>query len=619
LNQSLARERTALVLYVVLLVLPAVVLGVLLSQRLWRDHQVELKAVPDRCSDAARRLAEAVANRLEARLDEEGARPFFHYQEEFLDPDTTIGVALKPTPLVNEPRPGGVLAWYAYDDYDPHGFDAAKYFYGANPSLDEAEMGPIVRRDPGDSERKLRMLQEYQVLGTDVEGECEVHTYTYRVLGVNLHLNLQRGGVAQCERISREAAEYANALAEVRVTPLQMRRITDAAGEFRLVAERLVYLTPEPLRTGAPECIQEITRTGYQAYQGLVLDPHWLFEELPHEVARQVLDSSQSLSTADPSGSGSNAAAVGVEQRDVTVRSANLFDIVPSNYRLDPAAGLGELFITTDRTAMRQRFRGQIGWLAGVAALLALSMFVGVRLLVGRIQASREESLRTRNFVAAVTHELRTPVAAVKLYGEMLADGWIQDEAKRQDYLDRIVRETDRLSALIDRVLLRRKLEEQRPSPTAGDLNREVEAQRAELELVGGEFRHDVVFELAPNLPPVTLVPEGVHVVVTNLVENARKYAPARSGEPIVVRTRRDSKAGVVLEVLDRGPGVPDAERRRIFEAFYRPGDERTRSTTGTGLGLHLVALQVRAMGGKVEVLPRDGGGSVFRCTLRTA
>ena len=73
----------------------------------------------------------------------------------------------------------------------------------------------------------------------------------------------------------------------------------------------------------------------------------------------------------------------------------------------------------------------------------------------------------------------------------------------------------------------------------------------------------------------------------------------------------------MLLEVCDRGPGIPTAERARIFDAFYRIGDESTRTARGTGLGLHIVFLQAQAMGASVDVLDRDGGGSVFQIRFR--
>src|SRR4029079_2086274 len=100
--------------------------------------------------------------------------------------------------------------------------------------------------------------------------------------------------------------------------------------------------------------------------------------------------------------------------------------------------------------------------------------------------------------------------------------------------------------------------------------------------------------------------------IVTNLVENARKYAPvvlgAPGAEPILVVTRV-LHGDVVLEVKDRGPGIPQEERTRIFEAFYRIGNEATRTARGTGLGLHLVALPRKAMGRRGHGLnPKEAG-----------
>ena len=109
---------------------------------------------------------------------------------------------------------------------------------------------------------------------------------------------------------------------------------------------------------------------------------------------------------------------------------------------------------------------------------------------------------------------------------------------------------------------------------------------------------------------------EAVSSVLVNLVENARKYAPVDTSkpgwEPILVRVRAE-REGLALEVCDRGPGVPEAERARIFDAFYRTGDEATRSVRGTGLGLHLVALQAASVKGHASVHARDGGGALFR------
>jgi len=187
--------------------------------------------------------------------------------------------------------------------------------------------------------------------------------------------------------------------------------------------------------------------------------------------------------------------------------------------------------------------------------------------------------------------------------------------AKQEEYYRRIVRETHRLSTLVERVLEKSRLKENVTRPVAGDLNELVERQRADLMPPGDP--EDVVFKLEPGLPKVWLTEESIAMILSNLVENARKYAPP-DGEPILVRTRW-SQGRVRLEVLDRGPGVPPAEQERIFAAFYRIGSEQTRTTTGTGLGLHLVRLHAETCRAEASVQDREGGGSLFAVAFRPA
>jgi signal transduction histidine kinase len=266
-------------------------------------------------------------------------------------------------------------------------------------------------------------------------------------------------------------------------------------------------------------------------------------------------------------------------------------------------------------------FRRQSVRFLGVAAMLVISLATGMILLLRSVNRDLEAARRTENFVAAVTHELRTPVAAIKLYGEMLQDGWVDDPEKLNEYYRRIVRETGRLETLVENVLEKSQLARREIAPEPGDLNEVVASLASSLSSLAPEGVQDLSFEYGEDLPLVMLIPEGVRSIVSNLVENARKYAPVTAGgsatEPIVVKTHVLA-GNVVLDVMDRGPGIPHAERSKIFDAFYRVGNERTRTARGTGLGLHLVALQSVAMGARVAVLDRRGGGSLFRITFDT-
>jgi signal transduction histidine kinase len=281
----------------------------------------------------------------------------------------------------------------------------------------------------------------------------------------------------------------------------------------------------------------------------------------------------------------------------------------------------GEIKVAVNVKELESRFRLQSVRFLGVAAMLVISLATGMILLLRSVNRDLEAARRTENFVAAVTHELRTPVAAIKLYGEMLHDGWVDDPEKLAEYYRRIVRETGRLETLVENVLEKSQLARREVAPEAGDLNDVIGSLAPSLTSLSPEGIQDLSFEYGEALPLVMLIPEGVRSIVSNLVENARKYAPVTAGsgtpEPIVVKTHVLA-GNVVLDVMDRGPGIPHAERSKIFEAFYRVGNERTRTARGTGLGLHLVALQSEAMGARVAVLDRKGGGSLFRITFDT-
>jgi signal transduction histidine kinase len=309
----------------------------------------------------------------------------------------------------------------------------------------------------------------------------------------------------------------------------------------------------------------------------------------------------------------------GPRQHDGDVFSIQPLKALGVDAPRDDLETFGAMHVAVDVHNLEARFRTQTIRLLGVGAMLVVSLATGLVLLLRSVTRELEAARRGENFVSAVTHELRTPVAAIKLYGEMLDAGWVDSEERRLEYYRRIVRETSRLETLVERVLEKGQLTRREVRPEPGDLNSIIESLAPSLLSLAPEGIADLRLELEDDLPPILLIHEGIRSIVTNLVENARKYAPVPAGgEPILVRTSRDG-SGVRLEVLDRGPGIPPAERSRVFEAFYRMGDERTRTARGTGLGLHLVALHVDAMGATVEARARPGGGTEFRIGLKLA
>jgi signal transduction histidine kinase len=236
--------------------------------------------------------------------------------------------------------------------------------------------------------------------------------------------------------------------------------------------------------------------------------------------------------------------------------------------------------------------------------------------LTWRLMRRETEMARLKSdFVANVSHDLRTPLSVIRMFGETLELGRVADEARRREYYRVITRESERLSRLIDNVLDFSRIESGRwrfdPAPTAVEpLVREtLEAFAYPLEQQG--FKVEVT--MAPDLPDVTLDADAVGQALANLVDNAIKY----SGDErvLTVEARRDA-GWLALSVADRGIGIPPAEHRRVFEKFYRVGRSETQGRRGSGVGLALVRHVVEAHGGTVEVESAPGRGSRFTVRL---
>jgi signal transduction histidine kinase len=223
---------------------------------------------------------------------------------------------------------------------------------------------------------------------------------------------------------------------------------------------------------------------------------------------------------------------------------------------------------------------------------------------------------RRSNFAAAVSHELKTPLTAIRLYAEMLRDGLVPSEEKRREYYGSITSETERLSRLINNVLEFSRLErgarsfELRIGEVAPIVREAVDLLR------GHAAQHGFALELVLDdaLPPVRFERDALVQVVFNLVDNAVKYGRGETAR-IEVSCRRAGE-GVAIGVRDHGAGVPREELGRILEPFYRRGDELTRSAQGAGIGLALVRALVQQMGGVLRVVNADGGGLVVTLEL---
>jgi len=233
-------------------------------------------------------------------------------------------------------------------------------------------------------------------------------------------------------------------------------------------------------------------------------------------------------------------------------------------------------------------------------------------LVEDRTRERRVEAVR-RDFVANVSHELKTPVGAIRVLADAVADAADDPEAVKR-FSARMLTESDRLTQLVQQIIELSRLQGDEPleTPVAVDVDAVVQAA-VDTSHVDAE-RKDITV-VTGGTPGLKVFGDEEQVVaaVTNLVSNAVSYSDP--GSAVSVTTRADAGA-VEIAVVDQGIGIPPDELDRIFERFYRVDPARHRSTGGTGLGLSIVKHVAATHGGEVRVWSVEGQGSTFTLTL---
>ncbi|HET6413823.1 MAG TPA: ATP-binding protein [Anaeromyxobacter sp.] len=303
------------------------------------------------------------------------------------------------------------------------------------------------------------------------------------------------------------------------------------------------------------------------------------------------------------------AALVG---KDGTVRVANAaFDTLAANAR---ATGQTALEVTRSAElaeAVRRALEGTARrleitlqrrtYLVHLAPLLRGEVLL---LLRDVTEAKRAEATR-RDFVANASHELRTPIAAIRAAAETLAGGMVDDEAAARSFVDIIGRQAERLARLTQDLLDLSRIESRQWKLEAGPV--EVRALAEQVLELSSRAAGEKSLELVQSIPQDAVVrgdARALEQVLVNLVDNAVKYTAVGR---VAVRAEREGSEWILF-VEDTGPGIERHHLPRIFERFYRIDPGRSREQGGTGLGLAIVKHLVQGMGGEVGVESGEGG-----------
>ncbi|MCW8986085.1 MAG: HAMP domain-containing histidine kinase [Gammaproteobacteria bacterium] len=258
-----------------------------------------------------------------------------------------------------------------------------------------------------------------------------------------------------------------------------------------------------------------------------------------------------------------------------------------------------------------------ITWLSIILLLILCGGFFSLYILgIKQIVLARQQ----QDFVSAVSHELKTPLTSIRMYGEMLREGWAPEE-KRKQYYDYIYDESERLSRLINNVLQLARM-------TRNELQVDLKSYRVAELLDNTHSKISSQIELAAfslNMSCDDTIKEK-HIladadyflqVIINLVDNAIKFSAKADRHQIDIfcKTLRNNK--VQFTIRDYGPGINKDQLRKIFRLFYRSENELTRETVGTGIGLSLVKQLVNAMHGQIDVINKEPGIE-FQITFNT-
>lgn len=263
----------------------------------------------------------------------------------------------------------------------------------------------------------------------------------------------------------------------------------------------------------------------------------------------------------------------------------------------------------------------------GAVMITWITLVLGVVLCGGFILMYRlgarqiELSKKQQDFVSAVSHELKTPLTSIRMYSEMLREGWAS-EKKKGDYYDFIYFESERLSRLISNVLQLARLSRNRlkvdlkPVTVSSLVDGIRSSVSSQMERAG--------FVLKLNCPEpdanmvLTVDVDYFTQMLINLVDNALKFAAGADNRTVEISCRKLGSGQIQFSVRDYGPGIAKNQIKKIFRLFYRPENELTRETVGTGIGLALVRQLAQAMNAQVDVVNVEPGAE-FRIVFNTA
>jgi signal transduction histidine kinase len=406
-------------------------------------------------------------------------------------------------------------------------------------------------------------------------------------------------------------------LAEKLVNTAPEESLKDTAKDYqRLINEHILELEQALELQGD---FQKIAFTAKQENQGRRDEPIWIsYGEIPW------------LVSLGPSLAGSQPLLFVVHAQDILAslrRDSGFSETFPGEFHLVTGEssegeslgpnfrGLKIAFAESEDTALSKQWSFQRSfYLLALLLVLSVTLF-GAYLLWRDVRRDVRMAEMRSQFVSSVSHELKTPLTAIRMFAETLRLGRSRNLKTQAEYLDTIVSESQRLTRLLNNVLDFSKIEQGKRiyKPELTSLSEIIQASARAMKYPLSQQGFELNVRAEEGLPDVRVDKDALEQAILNLLNNAMKYS-GESREIDLRLQRKDDQA--LIQVTDRGVGIDPREQKRIFEKFYRVPMAENERIVGTGLGLTLVSHIVKAHGGNIEVESAPGKGSTFSIYL---
>lgn len=288
-------------------------------------------------------------------------------------------------------------------------------------------------------------------------------------------------------------------------------------------------------------------------------------------------------------------------------------EIINEKLKIVALTSTDETQFQKEISELQNKKKVKIYMIAGEGTVFLLLMLYGIYRIKKAYEAETQLVNQQKNFVLSVTHELKTPIAATKLQLQTLLKHKQLDAAQQEQLLKSALNETNRLNRLIEDVLLASRADKNdlilnKDSVNVSELCEQVISTYFSEKIKLGELTKNIQSDVNFLVDKV-LFPS----VIINLIENAFKYSTENPKVNLDLSLQNDK---LMIRVSDNGIGIPDSEKEKVFQKFYRIGNEETRKTKGTGLGLYIVKQIVEASVGKIEISNNQPKGCVFTVSL---